>query len=91
MVCLYRLSASLLKGIPGGLFSFDQARLIRQNQIFAANGIGPSGESAQSAAAYARLVPRATDAVFSFLQDCLWTPRLSPACKRSCTHLYHYL
>ena len=25
--------------------SFDQARLIRQNQIFAANGIGPSGES----------------------------------------------
>lgn len=25
--------------------SFDQARLIRQNQIFAANGIGPNGES----------------------------------------------
>jgi hypothetical protein len=24
--------------------SFDEARLIRQNQIFAANGIGPSGE-----------------------------------------------
>ena len=25
--------------------SFDQARLIRQNEIFAANGIGPNGEN----------------------------------------------
>ena len=76
--------------------SFDQARLIRQNQIFAANGIGPNGES---------LLSPSTNTILSDVQVCHSTrkPLLicnphgrAPALRLLCRvflffKLYHFL
>lgn len=58
----------------GGVVSFDQARLIRHNQILAANGIDPSGLS------YFLIVYSNTNEWG--LQECPWTQRLLRAYDR---------
>ena len=55
--------------------SFDQARLIRQNQIFAANGIGPNGES---------LFSPSTNTILSDVQVCHSTRKPLLICNPHC-------
>ena len=56
----------------GGVVSFDQARLIRHNQILAANGIDPSGEPPLQ-------LPPILEFTRVAMKACLWTQRRSLA------------
>lgn len=66
--CQVRCSSSCVTSLRRSAYiSFDQARLIRHNQILARNGIDPSGTS------FSFTFPvRMSD---NRLQECHWTPR----------------